>query len=563
MASASSDPQIREAVQSSVQHLRRLKNDYLKQICRTLTLPVSGVKASLQSRIENVLRDASQRNDYTRLNRIRRAINPGAVEIAPSPTLAPSYSTSSPALGSSQLGSLSNGSSSRNGVCGSMARQMPSSPMPDFNTTDNALVRFKESPFYQLLDRLSPPTPMLAMPSNRQTVQNCFSLGQQLSQQIAASSAVRVMLYCHAEMTMINYGARVDVAFPHNIEVHVNHNPVRANYKGLKNKPGSTRPVDITPFIRKHPDFKNEVAVTYALTTQRFELSVFSVRKHSIDELVGRITRIIEKQAVINEFLKAASDPDIVATSTVMSLKDPVSTVRITVPCRSAVCNHNQCFDASTFLQLQEQAPTWACPICQKTVSFESLAVDEYFKEILQETSTDTSQITIEPDGKWHVGDWTATATTSNGAQKANNNDADDADSSDIIEITDSRPTASLKPEPSPSVPPPPSSFSKSSFHINLTASTPPISSREASSVPRSVSRPTTSLAGSKRPAAEVIDLTLSSDDEDARPVKKQAYIPSATTGAPSSSNSPAAFHHQQQRYTMPPLPSASPAAPP
>ena len=78
--------------------------------------------------------------------------------------------------------------------------------------------------------------------------------------------------------------------------------------------------------------------------------------------------------------MSKVKDPDIVATSSVMSLKDPVSYLRIQLPCRSNVCSHNQCFDATSFLQLQEQAPTWSCPICSKTVAFGSLAVDQYVK---------------------------------------------------------------------------------------------------------------------------------------------------------------------------------------
>jgi len=75
--------------------------------------------------------------------------------------------------------------------------------------------------------------------------------------------------------------------------------------------------------------------------------------------------------------ISKANDPDIVATSIVMSLKDPISTLRIDLPCRSTICNHNQCFDAASFLQLQEQAPTWTCPICNKVVSFDGLAIDQ------------------------------------------------------------------------------------------------------------------------------------------------------------------------------------------
>jgi E3 SUMO-protein ligase PIAS1 len=121
------------------------------------------------------------------------------------------------------------------------------------------------------------------------------------------------------------------------------------------------------------------------------------VKKHSVEELAERIKMrsVISKQRVITESMQAlvipklselsspatvvtkASDPDIEAMSSVMSLKDPVSYMRITLPCRSNICSHNQCFDAASFLQLQEQAPTWTCPICQKIVAFEGLAVDQ------------------------------------------------------------------------------------------------------------------------------------------------------------------------------------------
>src|ERR1700712_3250838 len=86
------------------------------------------------------------------------------------------------------------------------------------------------------------------------------------------------------------------------------------------------------------------------------------------------VRKMLTQHAIV---VMKASDPDVVATSSVMSLKDPVSYTRIAVPCRSTICTHNQCFDASSFLQLQEQAPTWTCPICNKVVAFEGLAVDQ------------------------------------------------------------------------------------------------------------------------------------------------------------------------------------------
>ena len=49
--------------------------------------------------------------------------------------------------------------------------------------------------------------------------------------------------------------------------MRINGDEVKANYKGLKNKPGSTRPADITDFVRITPaNYRNNLVVTYALT---------------------------------------------------------------------------------------------------------------------------------------------------------------------------------------------------------------------------------------------------------------------------------------------------------
>ena len=79
-------------------------------------------------------------------------------------------------------------------------------------------------------------------------------------------SSLRLMLYSHVDNQLLPY-AMHDVAFPGQFEVKVNSEEVKANYKGLKNKPGSTRPADITDYVRKSPaNYRNTVQITYALT---------------------------------------------------------------------------------------------------------------------------------------------------------------------------------------------------------------------------------------------------------------------------------------------------------
>jgi E3 SUMO-protein ligase PIAS1 len=72
------------------------------------------------------------------------------------------------------------------------------------------------------------------------------------------------MVFCAAE----GHG-RQDIAFPHQSEIKVNGGEVKANLRGLKNKPGSTRPVDITKELRLNlPTYSNTVEMTYALTSK-------------------------------------------------------------------------------------------------------------------------------------------------------------------------------------------------------------------------------------------------------------------------------------------------------
>lgn len=203
-----------------------------------------------------------------------------------------------------------------------------------------------------------------------------------------------------------------------------------------------------------------------------------------------------------------AADPDIEATSMVLSLKCPLSTLRMDTPVRGSSCRHNQCFDATSYLQLQEQAPTWLCPICNNSAPFANLVVDEFVLDILKNTPKSLDQITIEPDGKWSTAPKAASATPAvngNGKRKREFVDSDD----DLIEISDfdgNRPPPALR---------------QPSMASNSYADTPPFSINE--------SREPSHMGSTPRPAAkraaEIVDLTLDSDDDEpiARAPKRQS----------------------------------------
>lgn len=79
----------------------------------------------------------------------------------------------------------------------------------------------------------------------------------------------RVLAFCAGDLN-----GRQDVAFPHQSEIKVNGGEVKANLRGLKNKPGTTRPVDLTKELRLNPPtYSNNVELTYALTAKEGEPS--------------------------------------------------------------------------------------------------------------------------------------------------------------------------------------------------------------------------------------------------------------------------------------------------
>ncbi|KAI0166442.1 hypothetical protein GGR57DRAFT_26530 [Xylariaceae sp. FL1272] len=368
--------------------------------------------------------------------------------------------------------------------------------------TSNARdLQFKPSPFYHIQSRIGDIKTCDAMSQHKNSVPIHFRISENPNLNcIVNDKSYRVMVFCSTDNQTVQ-----DIAFPHQAELKVNSDDVKANLRGLKGKPGTTRPVDITDLLRvKPPSYTNTIEFTYALTNKKFYLALYLCKKVSVEELVAKIKgKKIPKATVISEMTKKANDPDVVATSTVLSLKCPLSYTRLRMPCRSTLCNHVQCFDATSYLQLQEQGPQWICPICNKPALFENLAIDDYVKDILENTSGSLEQVTIEPNGQWHKNE-------SNENQRKKTRTSNMSASIDVDEDISPLPSGQGS-----------SNGGYGSAHAYSTPSrsfaTPSASSREPSGAPRSTN---------KRPAAEVIDLTLSSDEDDEpfalRPPKRQ-----------------------------------------
>ncbi|KAI1378274.1 zf-MIZ-domain-containing protein [Hypoxylon crocopeplum] len=514
MSSTSSNSDIR----SLERIISTLLNKQLQTICSTHGLKTSGVKADLQNRIKNALHE-NLHSEPANYNAIRNtilnirggsssqhAMAPSSSVPAPSQTHS-THNTYFNSYGSYTPGSMPQPSHGYANVNGSVAggsgsgAYLPASRAP---YSDNL---FKNTPFYTIETRIGKLHTCAVMNSHRNSISvtlkasDFADLGR-----CATNLPTKIMVFCGSE----NVGPQ-DIQFPHQSEIKVNGDDIKHNLRGLKNKPGSTHPVDITPFLRlKQSNYTNNVEFTYALTTKKFYLALYVCKTHSIDELVARVKgKKISKASVIRDISKKANDPDIVATSQVLSLLCPLSYKRMEIPCRGSSCNHIQCFDAKYFMQLQEQGPTWSCPICYKPTLFESLAIDEYVQEVLQNTPESLEQVTIEPDGQWRTK--TEEPEPSRSRPAVGNGIEDDDDLSilsDSHAFLNGGPVNGRNPLSTPT-------------RSLLSGGTPNGGSRAT---------PSTQRSGSNKRPAEVIDLTLSSDEDDepiARPMKRQYPGPS------------------------------------
>ncbi|KAI1053977.1 hypothetical protein LB507_007090 [Fusarium sp. FIESC RH6] len=438
---------LRHEATALARQVNRLLNRQLSSVCQVNGVKSTGIKADLIGRIHRLIQDAVDANDPVRLQQIRQSIH---------------NSISNSPIGSSPSRStFSNSHSHSHGHGPSAPFGLPSMSFPTthgslsngqrFNGSPSVTLAFKSSPFYQIEARAGDVKVCDVMAQHRNTVTYPIKLeDHHYLQKCVNDPSYRVMVFCAGDCL-----GTQEVAFPHQSEL------------------------------------------------KKFYFVINICKITSVEELAGRIAngKKISIEAVKQELNAKAQDPDVVATSQVLSLKCPLSYMRLALPCRGLSCTHLQCFDATSYLQLQEQGPQWQCPICYKSATFDLLAVDGYVRDILAKTSKSQETVTIEPNGDWHT---KASEDSSQGQTNGNSVKNEDEDDDDDLVISEVNPIGHRRMETPKNATP--------------SVNTPVAASRDSSSAgPRGIAS-----TSAKRPAAAIIDLTLSDDDEPAPPPKRQ-----------------------------------------
>jgi len=282
-------------------------------------------------------------------------------------------------------------------------------------------IQFKDSPFYAIKEAVSRVTecPESTGASDRRQAGFDFHLNSdQVTKLTAPSSNTQLRLFCTSSIFYAGSNPYSTsnvpclIEFPPTCEVRVNNVQLSANLKGLKKKPGTAPPPDIGKLAKLTAS--NRVDMVYlntqnqqGVSPKKYYLVAMLVEATGIPELVADVkTRYKSSEEIHQQMLQATTDDDdIVAGPQKMSLKCPLSFVRIETPTRSSKCVHSQCFDAMSWFSVMEQTTTWLCPVCEKLLDCKDLIVDGYFDGILKQTPSLVEDVIVEPDGEWHTAD--------------------------------------------------------------------------------------------------------------------------------------------------------------
>ncbi|KAF8632558.1 hypothetical protein AX15_001768 [Amanita polypyramis BW_CC] len=303
-----------------------------------------------------------------------------------------------------------------------LPRRPPSTIVPPAPPAGvKAGIHFKDSLFYTIKEAVSRVVdcPESTGSSDRRQAGFDFSLNSdQVSRLTAHGSKTQLRLFCTSSVFYASnnpYGTNstpCPIEFPPTCEVRVNSVQLSANLKGLKKKPGTAPPPDLGKLIKYTGS--NRVDMIY-LNTQsqqgvppkKYHMIAMVVEVTTVQEVVDDLkTRYRSSDEIRQQMLQSVTDDDdIVAGPQKMSLKCPLSFVRIETPARSSKCVHSQCFDATSWFSVMEQTTTWLCPVCERVLDCKDLIVDGYFDEILKQTPSSVEDVIVEPEGEWHTAD--------------------------------------------------------------------------------------------------------------------------------------------------------------
>ena len=416
----------------AIEAMKQLKVSELKELCRSINLPLSGRKVNLQERLTQFIKDSMSIGhiDPWRPKSIVLLIQ----RLYQSKELPPYFEVWSDVksgkypipivriLGDSMINTQSqsqtptttNTSNTTNSTqTNKNNNRTKTSSSSNNRKLTNDSVPFKLSPFYNIQTQIPKSSYRLVKAPGRGVGAVRFTFtGHEWLKLQSDTKKYRLYLFCWPANSPYHsnsnnyYQHKEFIAFPSPNEILFNGIKITENVRGLKNKPGTAKPADLTTHIRPPPQV-NTLDLVYAYTTIDYQMACYITEFISPEELLQNVVlkhpRISKKSTLnyIKKIMNEEDEDELITTSTVLSLQCPISYTRMKYPAQSRLCQHLQCFDALWYLHSQLQVPTWQCPVCSITIPLENLVICEYVDDILKNSDEEVEQVELSSDGSW------------------------------------------------------------------------------------------------------------------------------------------------------------------
>lgn len=130
-------------------------------------------------------------------------------------------------------------------------------------------------------------------------------------------------------------------------------------------------------------DIRSMIGVAAA----KAQVSVTELREVDCQQRVLAMFDVMQSSAVLLEYKE-------------LSLCCPFSSMRLTKPVRGSECEHIECFDLDSLLELsRRQGAAVHCPICSKPLVLNSLVQDGWVKSVLERMPQSARSVLVYPDG--------------------------------------------------------------------------------------------------------------------------------------------------------------------
>jgi len=233
-----------------------------------------------------------------------------------------------------------------------------------------------------------------------------------------ANSQKSLRLFCTSSDYYPSYASQsIPLEYPFHSEIILNSQSIPFK-KGLKGKAGTAAPVnlDVTPgALKKLVGLSNLVTFSHqgpsinkkTKVAKKFYVQVCMTETWTAKELLNKVLSGVKRSAesILSGMKEHSGEDDIEVGSSKMSLKCPLSYIRIQTPVRSTMCTHLQCFEIDSWLQINEQTPQWQCPTCERELPLDKIFIDGFFQSILSVCPDTVDEVIVEADGEWHTED--------------------------------------------------------------------------------------------------------------------------------------------------------------